>query len=100
MLRGWENYDTHPEIGPLIEEYRHQMRELEYVKQDLRTHDNIDEIMQVSYEAAEIKRQIEGLVRLQEQREARERRDSLWLMVTGLAVAVGFANVLVGMGLL
>ena len=100
MVLNWENYDCHPEIGPLIEEYRHQMRALEYVKRDLRTQDNIDAIMELSFEAAEIKREIQGLVEIEAAVEADRRRDSLWMAVTVAAIAVGAVNVLIGLGIL
>lgn len=97
-MRSWENYDCHPEIGPKIEEYRAYMRDLEFVKQGLRTRDNIEEIMEMSYEAAEIKRSIDGLVDLQEQEIAARNRDTLWLYATGIALGVGVANVLIALG--
>ncbi len=99
MVLNWENYDCHPEIGPLIEEYRHQLRTIEHVKRDLRTQDNIDAIMQLSYEAAEIKRQIQGLMEREEAFIAAERRDSLWLQVTLIAIGVGVLNALIALGL-
>ena len=99
MVRSWENFDCDPEIGPLIEEYRHQLRELEYVKQGLRTQDNIDAIMQLSYEAAEIKRQIQGLMDIENAYAAEKSRDTLWLVVTVAAGVVGLVNICIALGL-
>jgi hypothetical protein len=99
MVLNWENYDCHPEIGPLIEEYRHQLRAIEYVKRDLRTQDNIDSIMELSYEAAEIKRQIQGLVEQEQAVVAQQRRDTLWLQVTCIAIGVGVLNALIALGI-
>lgn len=99
MQPDWENYEGHPEIGPLIEQYRDAQRQLEWVKQDLRTHRNIDDVMLLSATHAELKRTIEGLVRVEEIERASQRRDSLWLLVTAAAVIVGLANVLVATGI-
>ncbi len=91
----WDKYDCHPEIGPLIEEYRHSVREIEYLKQDLRTRDNMDGIVEASYESAELKRHIEGLVDVEETSVAARRRDTAWLFLTAIAAVVGLANVLI-----
>lgn len=98
MARTWEKYDTHPEIGPLIEEYRQSVRELEWLKQDLRTRDNIDDIMRFSYDHAELKRRIEGLVDREEVSEADRRRDTIWIAVSVAAALVGLVNVAATLG--
>lgn len=95
----WEKYDCHPEIGPLIEEYRDSVRTIEYLKRDLRTNGNIDDIVQMSYGQAELKRQITGLVDQEEAELFERRKDSAWLALTVIAVLVGVANVVLGFGL-
>ncbi len=93
MFRDWDAYDCHPVIGPLIEEYRQHIREMEYVKNGLRTEDNIHEVMQMSAEAAEIKREIHGLMQIEEQARANRQRDTVWLFTTAAAIAVGILNI-------
>ncbi len=95
----WEKYDCHPEIGPLIEEYRDSVRMIEYLKRDLRTNGNIDDIVQMSYGQTELKRQITGLVDQEETERFERRKDSAWLALTVIAILVGVANIVLGFGL-
>lgn len=100
MSPKWHKYDEHPEIGPLIHEYRRSLGELEWLKSDLRTTRNIDDIVEFSHEQAEMKRTIDGMVRLEEEELFRERKDSAWMAVTVLAALVGLFNVFVAFGLI
>jgi hypothetical protein len=99
MTETWEKYDCHPEIGPLIEEYRYQLRDIELVKRGLRTQDNIASIMRLSREAAETKREILGLMDREEALLADRKRETLWIAVTFAAVIVGIVNGLIALHL-
>lgn len=98
MVREWEKYDSHPQIGPLIEEYRYVQGEMETLKNGLRTQDNIDDIMRMSYDQAGLKREIDGLVGVEEASLLAQRRDTLWLAVTVIATVVGASNLLIALG--
>jgi hypothetical protein len=95
----WEKYDCHPEIGPLIEDYRQSVRQLEYIKRDLRTRHNIDTLITASDAQAELVRHIKGLVWLEEAALARDRRDTAWLYLSSAAAVLGFLNLLVAFGI-
>jgi hypothetical protein len=100
MSPKWQKYDAHPEIGPLIQEYRRSLGHLEWLKSDLRTSTNIEDIVEFSHGQAEIKRAIDGLVRLEEEELLRERKDTAWMAITVLAALVGVFNVFVAFGLI
>ena len=100
MLSAWEKYDNHPAIGPLIEQYRHSTRAVEFLKRDLRTSGNIDEILDASEVQTQLKRQIDGLVDIEEEIDHDRRRDMAWLVVAGIAAITGLINVVIALRLL
>jgi len=77
MQQNWDQFENYPEIGTLIEQYRASLRELEYLKNDLRTNDNIAAIVEMSHEQAQLKRDIDGLVEIEARYLDEQRRDGL-----------------------
>jgi hypothetical protein len=97
MSQVWAKYDSHPEIGPLLDSYRESRQELEWVKNGLRTSDNIAEIVEISRVQAEIKRELDYLIQEEESFLRRERRDTVWLRVTIAAALIGAANIAIAL---